>query len=139
MIDEITAVDPLTVKFSLSSATPTSSSYSPATGRLSTEALDENNQDLRKIISTGTGPFVVGEHRVAEFWRLEPNPDYWNPNIPYVDAAMIINTPVWADRGAAVLTGQADWSWNVSPGTWEEGKKRPDILVSNPTGTGLQL
>jgi peptide/nickel transport system substrate-binding protein len=145
MVDTIEKLDPLTVKFSLSSATPyfielfAGDPLFWTTVMYQKKALEENDFDLRKVMSPGTGPFVVGEHRVAEFWRLEPNPNYWNPNLPYVDAALIINTPVWADRGAAVLTGQADWTWNASPGTWEEGKRRSDILVNNPRVLGCSF
>ncbi|MER3485432.1 MAG: hypothetical protein C4345_05115, partial [Chloroflexota bacterium] len=36
-----------------------------------------------------------------------------------------------SDRGTAVLTGQADLSWNVSRETWEEGQRRKDIVQVN--------
>ena len=39
----------------------------------------------------------------------------------------MLNVPLWPDRGAAVLTGQADFSWNISPDTHKEAIKRPDL------------
>jgi len=39
--------------------------------------------------------------------------------------------PAWSDRGTAVLTGQADLSWNVSFETWSEGEKRKDTVAVN--------
>ena len=40
----------------------------------------------------------------------------------------MLHIPAWTDRGTAVLTGQADYSPNVSLETHAEGLKRKDIV-----------
>lgn len=97
----------------------------------SKKALDENQGDLKKVIAPGTGPFILKEHRQAERWVFERSPTYWEQGLPLLDRLTLLHVPAWTDRGTAVLTGQADMSWNVSVETWEEGKKRP-----NEVGTG---
>jgi oligopeptide transport system substrate-binding protein len=42
----------------------------------------------------------------------------------------LIHVPAWSDRGTAILTDQADLSWNVSFETWTEGESRPDEVVA---------
>jgi peptide/nickel transport system substrate-binding protein len=101
---------------------------SPAAIIYSKKSLEENNNDLREVIVPGTGPFIFKEHNPKEFWLFERNPDYWNPSLPYVDVAKMQHVPAWTDRGTAVLTNQADFSWNVSKDTFEEGQKRSDIV-----------
>ncbi|MCB0110985.1 MAG: ABC transporter substrate-binding protein, partial [Caldilineaceae bacterium] len=75
----------------------------------------------------GTGPFRFVDYIRGEKLVLEANPDYWNPELPYVDGIELLHVAAWADRGTAVLTGQADFSWNVSVDTWEEGNSRDGI------------
>ncbi len=94
----------------------------------SKKALDENQGDLRKVIAPGTGPFVFKEHKQAEKWTFVRNPNYWDPDLPYLDSLQMLHVPAWTDRGTAVLTGQADMSWNVSIETFGEGEKRKDIV-----------
>ena len=91
------------------------------------KALDENNGDLKKVIAPGTGPFVFKDHKVGEQWTFERNPNYWNPELPYVDRLEMLHVAAWNDRGAAVMTDQASFSWNVSPQLWEDAIKRSDL------------
>ncbi|MDQ6673083.1 MAG: ABC transporter substrate-binding protein, partial [Chloroflexota bacterium] len=62
-------------------------------------------------------------------------PTYWNRELPYVDALELIHVAAWSDRGTAVLTSQADLSWNVSKETWDEGAKRTDAIRTNRVTT----
>ncbi|MDP2954059.1 MAG: ABC transporter substrate-binding protein, partial [Chloroflexota bacterium] len=96
----------------------------------SKEQLAQNNYDLRKVIPVGTGPFRYKEHKEAEYWLFEANRDYWDKELPYVDAVRNIHVASWTDRGTAVLTGQADLSWNVSRDTFEEGAKRSNMKTA---------
>jgi peptide/nickel transport system substrate-binding protein len=133
VVDKVEAVDRLTVRFTLKEprayflellADPSSVIYSK-------KSLDENGQDLRRVIAPGTGAFVFKEHKQAERWVFERNPSYWEPELPYIDRMEWLHVPAWSDRGTAVLTGQADLSWNVSRETWEEGQRRKDIVQVN--------
>lgn len=137
VVSKVEATDPLTVKFTLSQASPilllvmtdtTQAIYSKKT-------LEANNNDLRKVqVATGTGPFMFKEYKEAEKWTLVKNPNYWNKELPYLDTLELIHAAAWSDRGTAVLTGQADLSWNVSKETFDEGAKKPDTIKTNRVG-----
>ena len=100
--------------------------------------LDANDQDLRSELATGTGPFMLKERQPGELWVLEPNPNYWNPDLPFVDLVRQFHVPAWPDRGAAVLTGQADFAWNGSMDTWAEAAGQPNkFIVGNPPNLGI--
>jgi peptide/nickel transport system substrate-binding protein len=128
-VESVEAVDAATVQFNLSEpqadlltvlAAPFSVIYSKA-------ALDANNQDLRGVVPPGTGPFVYEEYNEAERWVFSRNPTYWNPELPYLDGLELLHVAAWSDRGTAVLTDQAAFSWNVSVETFAEGERRDTI------------
>jgi peptide/nickel transport system substrate-binding protein len=100
----------------------------PSTVIYSKKTLDENQGDLRKVIAPGTGPFIFKEHKQAEKWVFARNPNYWDKELPYLDSLELLHVPAWTDRGTAVLTGQADMSWNVSIETFQEGEKRKELV-----------
>jgi ABC-type transport system substrate-binding protein len=47
----------------------------------------------------------------------------------------LVHVAAWSDRGTAVLTNQADVSWNVSKETWDEGVRRTDAIRTNRVTT----
>jgi peptide/nickel transport system substrate-binding protein len=133
MVESVESSDDLTVTFTLSSPR----SYflnllaGPAIAIYGAHTLEENNSDLREVIAPGTGAFRYVEYLSAEKWVLERNPDYWDAELPYVDQLELLHVAAWSDRGTAVLTDQADLSWNVSFETWTEGETRGDIVQVN--------
>ena len=92
----------------------------------SKKSLEENNYDLREVIAPGTGAFKYVNYATAEKWTLERNPEYWDSELPYLDGLELLHVAAWSDRGTALLTDQADVSWNVSVETWTEGESRSD-------------
>ncbi|HEY3120131.1 MAG TPA: ABC transporter substrate-binding protein, partial [Vicinamibacteria bacterium] len=66
-VDKVEAVDRLTVKFTLKEPRPYFLElFTPSSMIIySKKALDENNQDLRKVIAPGTGAFMFKERKVA--------------------------------------------------------------------------
>jgi peptide/nickel transport system substrate-binding protein len=130
-IDKMDAPDPYTVRFTLSAprgyflealATGWSVIYSK-------RSLEDNKGDLRRIPnSPGTGPYRYGSYRAGEKWVLERNPDYWNPNVPYVDRMERLVVPDQKDQGTAVLAGQADFADNPSIDTHQEAEKKADAF-----------
>ena len=133
MVDSVEATGDLTVQFNLSSPRAFFLNLLADTAAViySKKSLDENGQDLRSVIAPGTGAFRFVEHLPAEKWVLEANPDYWDSELPYVDGLELLHVPAWSDRGTAVLTDQADMSWNVSKETWDEGNNRPESVHAN--------
>ncbi|MCY4082643.1 MAG: ABC transporter substrate-binding protein [Caldilineaceae bacterium] len=132
-VDSVEAVDDMTVRFNLNSPRPFFLNLLTPTNALiySKKSLEEHNYDLREVIAPGTGAFRFVDHLPAEKWILEANPDYWDPELPYVDGIELLHVPAWSDRGTAVLTDQADMSWNVAKETWDEGKNRPESVQAN--------
>src|SRR4029453_17492864 len=84
----------------------------------------------------GTGAFMFKDHKAGEKWEYVRNPNYWDPELPYLDGMEMLHTPQLTDRGTAVLTGQADMTWNASVDTWREGEGRKNdltvALIPNP-------
>ncbi len=132
-VDSVEAVDDSTVQFILNSPRPFFLNLLTPTNALiySKKSLEENNYDMREVVAPGTGAFRFVDHLPAEKWIMERNPDYWDPELPYVDGLEMLHVPAWSDRGTAVLTDQADMSWNVAKETWDEGKNRPDSVQAN--------
>ncbi len=132
-VDSVEEVDDTTVRFNLSSPRPFFLNLLTPTNALiySKKSLEEHNYDLREVIAPGTGAFRFVDHLPAEKWLMEANPDYWDPELPYVDGLEMLHVPAWSDRGTAVLTDQADMSWNVAKETWDEGMNRPDTITAN--------
>ena len=128
-VEEITAPDAGTAVFHLSAPRSYFLNVLSATNAYiySEASLQENDFDLRDVIAPGTGAFRFVDHQPAERWLLERNPDYWDAELPYIDQLELLHVPAWSDRGTAVLTGQADMSWNVAFETWQEGSGRDDI------------
>ena len=128
-IGSVEKVDDYTVKFILKEPRVWQFDLFSATGAViyPSDFLEANNYDVRTVISPGTGPFKFIEEKKEEFWQFEKNADYWNPELPYVDSVKMQHVPSWTDRGTAVLTGRADFSWNVSVDAWNEGTGREDI------------
>jgi len=134
MVSAVEAVDPQTVKFTLSSPRAYFLDLLAGTTMVifSKKTLEANNNDLREVqVAPGTGAFKFVEYKTAEKWTFERNPEYWDPELPYADTLEMLHVPAWSDRGTAVLTDQADISWNVSFETWTEGESRTDIVGVN--------
>ena len=132
-VDNVEAVDDTTVKFNLKqpSAWQFGAFALPAPTIYSKETLEEYDFDLRTISMSktpGTGPFMFKEFVEGEYLDLEANPDYWNPELPYVDGIRHLHVPNGTDRAIAVITGISDFSWNVSVDGYKEALSRSDIV-----------
>ena len=53
----------------------------------------------------GTGPFLFGEHRPGEFYRLTRNETYWGEGMPYLDQIVYRVLPDAGAKAAALETG----------------------------------
>lgn len=130
----VEAVDDSTVRFMFSQPQATFFQLltDPGIVIYSRKTLDENGGDLRKVVAPGTGPFVYKEYIEGEQWVFTRNENYWNPDLPYLDEYRILHVPSWPDRGTAVLTDQADISWNVGKDTFDEGANQPEKFNTHP-------
>lgn len=90
---------------------------------------------------SGTGPFILINRELGSRMELKRNPNYWDKDtVGNVDH--IILTPIHADstRLAALLSGDVDFIFPVSPIDMERTKKMPGIqLVTLPSTRILLL
>ncbi|MDP3063433.1 MAG: ABC transporter substrate-binding protein [Chloroflexota bacterium] len=121
-IGSITAVDKYTIEFKLKE--PRAVGYQIqvfAQGWnliVRKKTLDDNQGNLRQVDNfPGTGPFKYVS-RDNDRWVEERNPNYWNPNTPYVDRIEHIWLKAWTpELAAAMLGGQVDWGMWLDPKT----------------------
>jgi peptide/nickel transport system substrate-binding protein len=59
----------------------------------------------------GTGPFRFVEYRLNETMRMERNPDYWKPGLPYLDGIEYRIVPNRATRMLAFIAGKFDMTY----------------------------
>jgi peptide/nickel transport system substrate-binding protein len=133
MVESVSAPDDYTVEFTLRQ--PTAYFLEVLAGDsmviYADETLAANDNDLRGVtVPPGTGPFKFVEYIQGERLVLEANPNYWNAELPYVDRVEMLHVAAWADRGTAVLTGQADLTFNGSVDTWLEAQNRPEMVTA---------
>ena len=137
-VSSVEKVDDLTVKFTLNGPwfTFLQAMATAGIGSIySKKALDENAQDLRKVAAPGTGPFIFKEYKTGESMSLVRNPNYWNPELPYLDGLTGINVGPADDRGTAVLTDRGDFAHHSGNTTFKEADNHKDIVS---TGVALQ-
>ena len=89
----------------------------------SKKALDQHKGDLRQVDNfPGTGPFMY-KTRTTESWEQVRNPNYWNPNVPYVDRIVHVWLKAWTpELGAALLGNQVDWAMWLDPSAYQKVK-----------------
>lgn len=119
-VTEIRTVDPLTVEFVLKAPR----SFLPAAIASGwnvierKKTLDDNNLDLKKIKPgtlehPGTGPYILNDHQAGEFWKSEKNPNYWNPELPYLDGIQHNHLAYGPATGAALIAGRVDYVYGA--------------------------
>jgi ABC-type transport system substrate-binding protein len=58
----------------------------------------------------------VYKSRDDDSWKLEANPNYWNPDAPYVDSLENVWLVAWTpENTAALLGGVTDWTMWLAP------------------------
>ncbi len=63
----------------------------------------------------GTGPFRFVEYKMNEIIRLERNPGYWKPGLPYLDGIEVPVVTSRATRMLGLVTGKYDISFPTDP------------------------
>ena len=92
------------------------------------QSLEDNSYDLRRIPDyPGTGPFRHVSVEPEVLWRLEKNPDYWNPDLPYLDGIDVFHIVLGPKTGAACLANTIDFCFFIDPATAEKAKDIPGL------------
>ena len=119
-VEEVRTMDPLTVEFVLEAPR----GFMPAAIANGwnvierKKTLDDNNLDLKKLkpgttVHPGTGPFILEDHQAGEFWKASRNPNYWNPELPYLDGIQHNHLAYGPATGAALIAGRVDYVYGA--------------------------
>jgi peptide/nickel transport system substrate-binding protein len=112
----------------------------PQVGVYSEQHIKVNPVDMAATPAPGTGPFIFQEHRTEELTRFTANPNYWNPELPYIDELTMLHTVQWADRANFILGGQAHYANIVPKDFYTDRESFSDKAgVFQHDGTGASL
>jgi peptide/nickel transport system substrate-binding protein len=128
MIETVTAIDDLTVKFKLKTPFadfPTSTAHANAR-ILSEEALAGDLTKLDTVVN-GTGPFKMENYDSARVTRLVRNDDYFIEGKPYLDAVEMHLFPDLAAETTNFLSGDIDVMLLVQQADYERISSAPNV------------
>lgn len=135
-IASVEAVDEVTVRFTLTSPyadLPVALAYNNA--RIIPASVIKGSFDSLRSEANGTGPFKLVSYEPDRLIVVEKNPDYYDPERPYLDR---IEMRVFPDLGAQVsslMAGDIDMIATLAPNDFLrlEGQDGVDVLRS-PSG-----
>ena len=108
MVEKVDATDPQTVVFHLKFATPAflPAIASPFNWVYKKAILDKDPHWYEKNVM-GTGPFKFEHYETGQSVTGVRNPDYYDPNLPYLDGFTAIYAPKQATRVEAIRSDRA--------------------------------
>lgn len=115
-IETVEAIDPTTVKFTLSSPYadfPAALAYNNA--RVIPASVISDDFGSLRSTAIGTGPFKLVSYEPDRLLVVERNPDYYDPARPYLDR---VELHVFPDLGAQVsslMSGDIDMVTTIAP------------------------
>lgn len=102
-------------------------------------AEDKNPAEHPAAIDpVGTGPFRFVEWARTSYIKLERNPDYWDPELPYLDELRFVMIPDVAARAIAFEAQEIDYG-HSSPAGFSEVDRLKELpyLDINSAGTAM--
>ncbi|MGJ4943835.1 ABC transporter substrate-binding protein [Bradyrhizobium sp. HKCCYLS1011] len=140
-IKEITAVDPLTVKFSLSSAfadLPVALAYTNA--RIVSAKTTAGDLGSLATKPNGTGPFKLASYEPDRKIVVERNPAYYDPARPHLDRVEVLVYPDRTAEASALVSGDIDLMLSTTPGEYERLAKAAGVkALRTPSGQFLNV
>ena len=112
IVTNIEAVDPLTVKFTLS--VPYADLPAAVAG-YQAMIVSESTMGTLTTQPIGTGPFRFVEYRPGDQMVVERNPDYFLPGVPTLDRAILRVIPEFTTSVAALESGAVDVVYDLPP------------------------
>lgn len=136
MINDVVALDPLTVRFDLkSSYADLPVSLAHANARIVSEAALKGPLQALNAKAIGTGPFMQETFDSARFMRLVKNKDYYRPGRPYLDAAELYLFPDLAAESTNFLSGAVDVMLDVQQADFKRIAAAPGVQAQRvPSG-----
>jgi peptide/nickel transport system substrate-binding protein len=141
MVSDVTAVDPLTVRFTLSSSyadLPISLGHTNAR-IVSAKALKGPLTELNTK-ANGTGPFRQESYDSARMLRLFRNTNYYLPGKPYLDAVEMYLFPDLATETQNYLSGTMDAMLDVPQANFKRVSAAPgSVGLRAPSGRYVDI
>jgi peptide/nickel transport system substrate-binding protein len=132
IVSNIEAVDPLTVRFTLSAPY---SDLPAAMAAYQALIVSESMMDTLTTHPIGTGPFRFVEYRPGDQMTLERNPDYFLPGVPTLDRAILRIIPEFTTAVAALESGAVDVVFDLPP-EQVDNLKRSTVAHTEEVVTG---
>ncbi|MFI5001613.1 MAG: ABC transporter substrate-binding protein, partial [Reyranellales bacterium] len=136
--DDLTVVfnlhDPaVTLPVQLSVMTQNNAVQSPA-------AVQAKGDDYNRN-PVGMGGFVIKSWTAGDRMVLEPNPNYWNKGLPYLDRVVLRPLPDSQSRFASLKSGETDvvWADEFEADNILRAKKDPTLQVLSYAGSGAAV
>ncbi len=134
-IEEVVAVDPRTVKFTLQGPFAEFPAILTGTfGRiLPRDASDKPNEQ-----PIGSGPFKYVEWVRGQHLKLAANPDYWMSGLPKIKELWLVSFPAQAAEQSALSSGETQMMWDVPASLVPVISRIPSVKVTEIPSTGFQ-
>lgn len=130
-IETVEAVDPATVRFTLSTAyadLPVTLSYNNA--RIIPASVIAGDFQSLRTSANGTGPFKLVSYEPDRLIVVEKNPDFYDPERPYLDRVELHVFPDLSAQVSSLLAGDIDMISTLGPNDYMrlEGEEGVDVL-----------
>lgn len=140
-IKEVAAVDPLTVKFTLSGAyadLPVALTYLNA--RIVPAKVVASDLASLSTTANGTGPFKLVSYEPDRKIVVERNAAYYDPTRPYLDRVELLVYPDRTAEASAMISGEIDLLLTTTPGEYERLVKAGGVkALRTPSGQFLNI
>ncbi|MFY0545829.1 ABC transporter substrate-binding protein [Brevibacillus sp. H7] len=125
-VEAIEAKDPTTIVFKLKNP---DAAFIANTASAFASIVPKGSTDLTKD-AMGTGPFKLEKSEPGQYVLLKKNPDYWNKDLPKVEAIKFQIMKDEAERLAAIRSGKVDIS-TVSADSAKLLEGKPGVQVKS--------
>jgi len=139
MVENVEAVDPITVRFTLNIPY---AGFPDIFGERQLRIVARDQIDTLSTRPIGTGPFKFVSWSPGDRLELVKNPDYFEKGLPKLDGVTMRIIPETAARLAAIESGAVDILWNLPYETVEKFKNHPSVRadsVATATWDGVIL
>lgn len=137
-IQQVEAVDPYTVHFTLNS--PYVDLPYALTDRWGRVVPRDHTSDEFKTQAFGSGPFKLTEYLPGVQVTVERNPDHWEPNVPLLDRAVLKTYPDVVAEITALQNDEIQIMYQVSPSSHDQVASVSSAKVYEvPTGNWVPM
>ncbi|MGX1321652.1 peptide/nickel transport system substrate-binding protein [Bradyrhizobium sp. USDA 377] len=140
-IKEVAAIDPLTVKFTLTGAyadLPVALTYINA--RIVPAKVIASDLASLSTTANGTGPFKLVSYEPDRKIVVERNAAYYDPTRPYLDRVELLVYPDRTAEASAMMSGEIDLLLTTTPGEYERLVKASGVkALRTPSGQFLNI